>query len=48
MAIIIYGKISLTCGDEYLVGYEEGNPYIHDVKIIKIAGVAESGQRQGT
>ena len=36
--IIYYGKISLTSGEEYLIGYESGNPSTGDVKVLKLGG----------
>ena len=36
MAVMWYGKIGLTVGEEYLLGYEEGNPNTGDVRILKM------------
>jgi len=36
--IIYYGKISLTSGEEYLIGYELGNPSTGDVKVFEVGG----------
>jgi len=34
--IIYYGKISLTSGEEYLIGYDHDDPSTGNVHILKI------------
>lgn len=39
--IIYYGMVSTTDGEEYLLGYELGNPSTGDVKVLKLGRADE-------